>query len=323
MEKIQELQQRFVAFLDTVNLMGTPEGLYAPVAYTVLQQGKRMRPMLCLLANDLFGGKVEEALYPALALETAHNFTLIHDDIMDQAPLRRGKETVFKKWDANTAILSGDAAIFMAYQFAGRTPKAAETVGLLSKVMLEICEGQQYDMDFETQTEVTIPEYLEMIRLKTAVLLATSLEMGAVVAGASEADRRHLYDFGIAIGMAFQLMDDLLDCYSDVKVFGKVTGGDIVENKKTMMYLKALELATNDEKRTLELLYSRKDILDAQEKVGKVMAIYDRLHVKEAVERLMVEYYRQADLCLDKVNLPEDRKVPLRAYAAMLSGRNK
>ena len=323
MEKIQELQQRFAAFLDTVNLMGTPKGLYEPIAYTLLQQGKRMRPMLCLLANDLFGGPIDEALYPALALETAHNFTLIHDDIMDQAPLRRGKETVYKKWDANTAILSGDATMFMAFQLSARTAKPAETVGLLSKVMLEVCEGQQYDLDFETQEEVSIPEYLEMIRLKTAVLLATSLETGAVVAGASEPDRRHIYDFGIAIGMAFQLMDDLLDCYSDVKVFGKVTGGDIVENKKTMMYLKALELATPDERQALVELYTRKDGLEPQEKVRQVLACYNRLHVKEAVERLMADYYREADRCLDQINLPEERKQPLRAYAAMLSGRNK
>ena len=323
MEKIQELQQRFAAFLDTVDLMGTPKGLYEPVAYTVLQQGKRMRPMLCLLANDLFGGPIDEALYPALALETAHNFTLIHDDIMDQAPLRRGKETVYKKWDANTAILSGDAAMFLAFQLSARTAKPAETVGLLSKVMLEVCEGQQYDMDFETQEEVSIPEYLEMIRLKTAVLLATSLETGAVVAGASEQDRRHVYDFGIALGMAFQLMDDLLDCYSDVKVFGKVTGGDIVEHKKTMMYLKALELATPNERQALTELYSRKEGLDTQEKVCQVLAFYDRLHVKEAVERLMADYYREADRCLDQVDLPEERKKPLRAYAEMLSGRNK
>lgn len=323
MEKIHELQQQFAAFLDTVDLMGTPRGLYEPVAYTVLQQGKRMRPMLCLLANDLFGGKLEDALYPALALETAHNFTLIHDDIMDQAPLRRGKETVYKKWDANTAILSGDAAIFMAYQFAQRTPRPAETVALLSKVMLEVCEGQQYDMDFESQAVVSIPEYLEMIRLKTAVLLATSLEMGAVVAGASEADRRNVYDFGIALGMAFQLMDDLLDCYSDVKVFGKVTGGDIVENKKTMMLLKALELGSDEDRHCLDALYASRQTMEAQEKIARVLAVYDRLHVKEAVERLMAEYYREADRCLDLVNQPEERKKPLRAYAAMLSGRNK
>lgn len=323
MEKIQELQQRFAAFLDTVSLMGHPEGLYAPVAYTVLQKGKRMRPMLCLLANDLFGGQVEEALYPALALETAHNFTLIHDDIMDQAPIRRGMETVYKKWNSNTAILSGDAAIFMAYQFAERTPKAAETVSLLSKVMLEICEGQQYDMDFETRDDVSIPEYLEMIRLKTAVLLATALQMGAVTANASKEDQQHLYDFGIAIGMAFQLMDDVLDCYSDVAVFGKVTGGDIVENKKTMMYLKALELASDADRQRLRQLFSGENPMDPQVKIKEVMAIYDRLQVKEAVETLMAEWYRRADACLDVVSLPDDRKAHLRKYAALLSGRNK
>lgn len=323
MEKIQELQQRFAAFLDTVDLMGHPEGLYAPIAYTVLQKGKRMRPMLCLLANDLFGGAVDEALYPALALETAHNFTLIHDDIMDQAPIRRGKETVYKKWNSNTAILSGDAAIFMAYQFAERTPMAAETVSLLSKVMLEICEGQQFDLDFETRNDVSVPEYLEMIRLKTAVLLAASLQMGAVVANASKEDQKHLYDFGIAIGMAFQLMDDVLDCYSDVAVFGKMTGGDILENKKTMMYLKALELASDADEKRLRQLFSGEVSVEPQKKIQEVMAIYDRLHVKEVVETLMAEDYRNADACLDRVGLPAERKVHLRNYTAMLSGRNK
>ena len=323
MEKIQQLKERFDAFISGVDFVKSPEGLYEPVAYTVLQKGKRLRPMLCLLACDLFGGEYHEAKYPALALETAHNFTLIHDDIMDQAPIRRGKETVYKKWNTNQAILSGDAALVMAYDFATRTHRPVEVLSLLNQVLLEICEGQQMDMEFETRVEVTILEYLEMIRLKTAVLLATSLQIGAVVAGADEEDQRKLYDFGIGIGMAFQLQDDILDCYSDVVVFGKVTGGDIVENKKTLMYLKALELASLEQKERLTALYSGGVNINPQRKIDEVIALYDDLNVKEEVEHLMDEYYRQAFAALDAVKVPEEQKNHLRHYAEMLSGRDK
>ncbi|MBR4146934.1 MAG: polyprenyl synthetase family protein [Bacteroidales bacterium] len=323
MEKIQQLKERFDAFMNGVDFNRVPNALYDPIAYTVLQKGKRLRPMLCLLACDMFGGEFHEAKYPALALETAHNFTLIHDDIMDQAPLRRGKETVYKKWNTNQAILSGDAALVMAYDFATRTHRPVEVVSLLNQVLLEICEGQQYDMDFETQTEVTIPEYLEMIRLKTAVLLATSLQIGAVVANADEEDQKFLYDFGLALGMAFQLQDDILDCYSDVAVFGKVTGGDIVENKKTMMYLKALELASPEQRSRLSGLFSGAIVLNPQRKIDEVIALYDELCVKEAVESQMTDYFHQAKVCLDAVKLPDDRKVHLRHYADLLSGRDK
>lgn len=323
MEKIQQLKERFDAFMNGVDFIKTPRGLYDPIAYTVLQKGKRLRPMLCLLACDMFGGEFNEAKYPALALETAHNFTLIHDDIMDQAPLRRGKETVYKKWNINQAILSGDAAVFTAFDFAMRTHRPLETVALLNQVMMEVCEGQQYDMSFETQEEVSISEYLEMIRLKTAVLLATSLKVGAVVASADGEDQKHLYDFGIALGMAFQLQDDILDCYSDVSVFGKVTGGDIAENKKTMMYLKALELSSPEQKARLKGLYLGDISVNPQRKIDEVIALYDELRVKEAVEQLMAEYFRQATVCLDAVKLPEVRKVHLKRYSDMLSSRDK
>lgn len=311
------------AFIGSADFGRHPEGLYAPIAYTVLQKGKRLRPMLCLLACDLFGGDVEEAKYPALALETAHNFTLIHDDIMDQAPLRRGMATVYKKWDLNTAILSGDAAMILAFDFAMRTPKAKEIVALLVKVMQEICEGQQYDLEFESRATVSIPEYLEMIRLKTAVLLATSLQIGAVIAGADEEDQRHLYDFGIALGMAFQLRDDILDCYSDVSVFGKVTGGDIVENKKTYLYLRALEMASPSDRERLASLFSGKESLHPQDKVAAVLKIYDAIGIKKEVESVVADYERQAYACLDEVSVPEAQKKHLRRYADMLSGRDK
>lgn len=323
MEKIQQLKARFDDFVSGVDFVRNPKGLYEPVAYTVLQKGKRLRPMLCLLACDLFGGEYHEAKYPALALETAHNFTLIHDDILDQAHIRRGKETVYKKWNINQAILSGDAALLMAFDFATRTLRPVEVLSLLNQVLLEICDGQQMDMEFETRKEVSIPEYLEMIRLKTAVLLATSLQVGAVVAGADEEDQQNLYDFGIALGMAFQLQDDILDCYSDVAVFGKVTGSDIVENKKTLMYLKALELASPQQKERLATLFSETVEINPQCKIDEVIALYDELHVKEEVERLMADCFLKAKGSLDAVKRSDASKVHLRRYAEMLSGRDK
>jgi geranylgeranyl diphosphate synthase type II len=323
MEKIKHLQQRFADFLANADLNGQPKELYEPIAYTLLQSGKRLRPMLCLLANELFDGDEDEALWPALALETFHNFTLIHDDIMDKAPLRRGMETVYQKWNADIAILSGDAMLAQAFQYALKPKKGAEVARQLGKVAIEICEGQQMDLNFETLGNVTIPEYLEMIRLKTAVLLATALQMGATVAGAPADDIQRLYDFGINMGMSFQLQDDILDLYSDVAVFGKRHGGDIADNKKTYLYLKALELASAKDRQRLEYLFTLRVDHDEEEKIEEVQAIYDRLHVKEAVEAVMLDYDRRAFEALDAVGLPEERKKHLRTYAEMLSGRKK
>ncbi len=323
MEKIKHLQQRFADFLASADLNGQPKELYEPIAYTLLQSGKRLRPMLCLLANELFDGDEDEALWPALALETFHNFTLIHDDIMDKAPLRRGMETVYQKWNADIAILSGDAMLAQAFQYALKPQKGAEVARQLGKVAIEICEGQQMDLNFETLGNVTIPEYLEMIRLKTAVLLATALQMGATVAGAPADDIQRLYDFGINMGMSFQLQDDILDLYSDVAVFGKRHGGDIADNKKTYLYLKALELASAKDRQRLEYLFTLRVDHDEEEKIEEVQAIYDRLHVKEAVEAVMLDYDCRAFEALDAVALPEERKKHLRTYAEMLSGRKK
>ena len=323
MERIKQLQQDFANFLAQTNFSGQPSELYEPIAYTILQSGKRLRPMLCLLANDLFDGDEQQALWPALALETFHNFTLIHDDIMDKAPLRRGMETVYQKWNADIAILSGDAMLAKAFQFALKPDKGAELAQQLGKVAIEICEGQQMDLNFETLGNVTIPEYLEMIRLKTAVLLATALQMGATVANAKQADILHLYDFGIAMGMSFQLQDDILDLYSDVKVFGKRHGGDIADNKKTYLYLKALELASEKDRKRLQHLFTLRMDHDEEEKIEEVQSIYDRLHVKEAVEQVIADYDRKAFEALDAVGLPEERKKRLKAYAESLTGRKK
>ena len=323
MEKIKQLQQDFAEFIAKTNFGGQPKELYDPIEYTILQSGKRLRPVLCLLACDLFDGDEQEALWPALALETFHNFTLIHDDIMDKAPLRRGKETVYQKWNSDIAILSGDAMLAMAFQYALKPKKGAEVAQQLGKVAIEICEGQQMDLNFETLGNVTIPEYLEMIRLKTAVLLATALQMGATVADAPVDDIQHLYDFGINMGMSFQLQDDILDLYSDVAVFGKRHGGDIADNKKTYLYLKALELASEKDRKRLEYLFTLRMDHDEEEKIEEVQAIYDHLHVKEAVEKVMLDYDRKAIEALAAVSLPEERKKHLRAYAELLSGRKK
>ena len=323
MERIKQLQQDFADFMTQTDFGGEPKELYEPIAYTLLQSGKRLRPMLCLLANEMFGGDEREALWPALALETLHNFTLIHDDIMDQAPLRRGKETVYQKWNSNIAILSGDAMLTMALQFALKPKNGAHIAGLLGKVAREVCEGQQLDLNFETQKEVSINDYLEMIRLKTAVLLATSLQMGATVAEAKDADIQRLYDFGIDLGMSFQLQDDILDLYSDVETFGKRHGGDIADNKKTYLYLKALELASEKDRKRLEYLFTLRIDHDEEEKIEEVKAIYDRLHVKEVVEKVIAEYDRKAFQALDSIDLPDERKKHLRTYAELLSGRKK
>ena len=323
MEKIKQLQQDFADFMAKTDFSGQPKELYEPIAYTILQSGKRMRPMLCLLANEMFDGDENEALWPALALETFHNFTLIHDDIMDKAPLRRGKETVYQKWNSDIAILSGDAMLAKAFQYALQPRKGAELARQLGKVAIEICEGQQMDLNFETLGNVTIAEYLEMIRLKTAVLLATALQMGATVAGATQVDIQHLYDFGLDMGMSFQLQDDILDLYSDVEVFGKRNGGDLADNKKTYLYLKALELASEKDRKRLEYLFTLRIDHDEEVKIEEVQAIYDRLHVKEAVEQVMLDYDRKAVEALAALSLPEEKKKPLRAYAELLSGRKK
>lgn len=323
MERIKELQQQFADFLSKSNLDGQPIELYAPISYTLMQPGKRLRPMLCLLATDLFGGNETEAFWAALALETFHNFTLIHDDIMDKAPVRRGLPTVYQKWNSDIAILSGDAMLAMAFEFALKAPKGAEAARLLAKVAREVCEGQQLDLNFETQSLVSIDEYLEMSRLKTAVLLATSLQMGAMMADADPKNQQAIYDFGIALGISFQLRDDILDLYSDVEVFGKRHGGDIADNKKTYLYLKALELAPEPDRKRLVKLFEMHIDHDEEEKINEVKAIYDRLKVKEAVEEVMMQYDQKAFETLDSIPLPEEKKAHLRCYATRLAGRTK
>lgn len=324
MMKVEQIQSLINNYIDNQNFEGNPSELYAPISYIMSQGGKRMRPTLCLLACDMFGGNVDDCMIPAVAAEIFHNFTLVHDDIMDQAPLRRGMETVYHKWNSDIALLSGDTMLIKAFQYVLATKKeySYEVFAELCKVALEVCEGQQFDLNFETQDNVSLDAYLEMIRLKTAVLLGSVLKIGAIVAKADAKNQKAIYDFGINLGLAFQLQDDIFDCYGDVKVFGKMTGGDISDNKKTYLYLKALELASEDDRNLLKQLFAMPKGRD-ENKIQTVLNIYDKYDVKNIVTELMTKYYHESLKNLDDIDLPEEKKLILRDYAAYLYTRNK
>ncbi|MBE6335271.1 MAG: polyprenyl synthetase family protein [Lentimicrobiaceae bacterium] len=324
MTKVESIQELINKYIDNQHFDGNPSELYEPIEYILRQGGKRMRPTLCLLACDLFGGNIDDCLTPAVAAEIFHNFTLVHDDIMDQAPLRRGMETVYHKWNSDIALLSGDTMLIKAFQYVLNTNKlySHQVFAELCKVAIEVCEGQQYDLNFETQDNVSLDAYLKMIRLKTAVLLGSVLKIGAIVAQANEKDTENIYNFGIDLGMAFQLQDDIFDCYGDVKVFGKMTGGDIADNKKTYLYLKALELASEEDKATLRELFKMPKGRD-EKKIQTVLNIYSKYDVKNIVTKLMTEYYEQSLQHLDNIDLPAERKETLKTYAEYLYKRNK
>ena len=324
MTSVDKIQNLITQFIESQDFMGKPNELYAPIDYTMRQRGKRMRPTLALLSCEMFGGDIEECLKPAVAAEIFHNFTLIHDDIMDEAPLRRGLETVYHKWNSNIALLSGDTMLIKAFQYALDTNKSysQKVLAELCKVALEVCEGQQYDLNFETRDNVTLEEYIEMIRLKTAVLLGSVLKIGAIVAGASEKNMKTVYDFGIDLGIAFQLQDDLFDCYGDVKIFGKMPGGDIADNKKTYLYLKALELASGEDKKRLEEYFSLPKGRD-DKKMQSVLDIFARYNVREIVTDVMTRYYENSLKHLDNIDVPEENKMVLRNYAEYLYKRIK
>lgn len=306
---VSELSEKINAHLSGLKYARHPQGLYAPVTYVLSLGGKRIRPVLMQAAYNLYKEVVDEVLDPAAGIEVYHNYTLLHDDLMDRADMRRGKQTVHKVWDDNTAILSGDAMLVLAYQLMAKCPVAhlKEVMDLFSMTALEICEGQQLDMEFEQRKDVGEDEYLEMIRLKTSVLLAASLKIGALLGGASEADARLLYDFGINIGLAFQLKDDLLDVYGNPAVFGKNIGGDILCNKKTYLLIKALEHADAGQ---LESLNGWIDATsyDPAEKIAAVTALYDCIGVRRLCERKMQEYTDRAAVSLAAVNVPDERK---------------
>ena len=299
-----------------------PYGLYEPIEYTLAAGGKRVRPQLAMIASQLFGGKDEEVLPAALALEVFHNFTLLHDDVMDKADVRRGRPTVHVKWNENTAILSGDQMLIEAYKLLSGVPadKLPKVLQLFNKMATEICEGQQYDVDFESQEHVTIDEYLKMIRLKTSVLLANALQTGAYIAGANEQAQEALYQFGINIGLAFQIQDDILDVWGDPKTFGKAVGGDISCNKKTFVYLEAMRRG-GDEARGNELQQWYSQVLeDNTEKITAVKEIFEQLDVRAACEKVVEDYTQKALALLDQ--LPQNTATEqLRQLANKLTTR--
>ncbi len=299
-----------------------PESLYEPVKYVLSLGGKRIRPVLMLLGYQLFRDDIETILPQALALETYHNYTLLHDDLMDNADVRRGHPTVHRRWDANTAILSGDSMLVLAYQrMATCNPRhLPQVINLFTETALEIGEGQQYDMDFETRQDVTEAEYIEMIRLKTSVLLACALQIGAIMADASAHDAQLLYKVGEQAGLAFQLQDDLLDVYGDPKVFGKAIGGDITSNKKTYMLINAFLRADEAQRGQLTQWCTAKEF-DRDEKVAAVTAIYDQLGIRQLAEQKINHYFDAALSYLDQVSLPYSQKQPLADYLHQMMHR--
>ena len=319
---IATFSEKISQTLSTINYGGEPAELYEPIRYIMDLGGKRIRPLLTVLAHHLFEDEVDKALLPAAGVEVFHNFTLMHDDIMDQAPLRRGQPTVHEKWNANTAILSGDVMLVKAYElfFDVQPIHLPVVLKLFSTCAAEVCAGQQQDMNFETRTDVSIPEYLKMITLKTAVLLGFALELGAVLGNASEEDRKNLKEFGIKTGIAFQLRDDLLDVYGDAAQFGKQVGGDILSDKKTFLLLTALEDANDMHRTELQNLIG-KTVANPEEKVKAVTAIYDLLDIKTKTETKINQYFHEALEHLEKVNAPLERKEYLRALALSLMER--
>ncbi len=315
----KEIQQLIETEIDKLNWKLTPYGLYEPVEYVLSLGGKRIRPVFALLACRLFDNTIEKALKPALAIEVFHNFTLLHDDIMDKAKMRRNQPTVHVKWDENRAILSGDAMLIKAYQLLAQCDAAAlkPILDVFSQTSVEVCEGQQYDMEFESRNNVSIDEYINMIRLKTAVLLAGSLKIGAICGGASAEDADLLYRFGIGIGIAFQLKDDYLDVYGDTAKFGKNIGGDICCNKKTFLLLTALEKADPEVKAELLHWINAKDF-DKEEKIKAVSAIYEKLNIRAHTEDAMKAYYEDAVRSLKKVSVPDEQKAELSVFAENL-----
>ena len=309
-------------YIDRLHLNIEPNGLYEPIRYVLSMGGKRIRPVLMMMAYELWKDDSDAILQQAVALETYHNFTLLHDDVMDNADVRRGHPTVHKKWNENTAILSGDNMLVLAFKWM-QCP-LPEVLSTFTQTAIEINHGQQYDVDFEKRDDVTEEEYLEMIRLKTSVLLACAVKIGALLAEAPAQDVENLYKFGEAIGLAFQLQDDYLDVYGDPKVFGKEVGGDIVSNKKTYMLIKAFQKAEGkDREELIKWIATPVSQKNRGQKVAAVTAIYNKLDIGNIAKEKMEDYYKQALQALDKVNVPEEKKVPLYNIAAKMMKREK
>jgi geranylgeranyl diphosphate synthase type II len=299
-----------------------PKNLYDPIHYILDLGGKRMRPVLTLMSAEVFDADYKKALPAALAVEVFHNFSLVHDDIMDDAPLRRGKETVHEKWNINTGILSGDAMLILAYQYFEKyQPKIFRKLAkLFSKTALEVCEGQQWDVDFEVRNDVTIPEYLKMIEYKTAVLVAAAMKMGAIIAETSKENANLIYDFGLNLGLAFQLQDDYLDAFGDPETFGKQVGGDIIENKKTYLYLKAVAFSEKEQQQQLMDLFSVQ-LQDNSDKIETAKDIFNSSGASKATQDAIQDFTFKAFQTLDKMNISADKKAMLKVFGENLMGR--
>ncbi len=322
MHDISQYQDFFINYLQSQNIHKEPKNLYEPIEYILGLGGKRIRPVLTLMAAEVFDTDYSIALPAAMAVEVFHNFSLVHDDIMDDAPLRRGQVTVHEKWDLNTGILSGDAMLILAYQyFEQYEPIVFRNLAkLFSKTALEVCEGQQWDVDFETRKDVTIPQYLKMIEYKTAVLVAAAMKMGAIVAKTSEKEADLIYDFGLNLGLAFQLQDDYLDAFGDPETFGKQVGGDIIENKKTYLYLKALEFSSNEKALELEQLFTLQ-LEDNSQKIETAKAIFNESGASKATQDAIEMYTFKAFETLEKMDINTEKKDVLKTFGENLMGR--
>ncbi|MFV8322086.1 polyprenyl synthetase family protein [Flavobacterium sp. LB3P21] len=322
MHSIYQYQEFLSDYLQSQYETKEPRNLYEPIHYILDLGGKRMRPVLTLMSAEIFDADYKKALPAALAVEVFHNFSLVHDDIMDDAPLRRGQETVHEKWNLNTGILSGDAMLILAYQYFEQYEPIIfrDLAKLFSKTALEVCEGQQWDVDFEERNDVTIPEYLKMIQYKTAVLVAAAMKMGAIIAETSEENANLIYDFGLNLGLAFQLQDDFLDAFGDPETFGKQVGGDIIENKKTYLYLKAVAFSKEAEAKELRRLFSIQPE-DNTEKIKTVKELFNNSGASKATQDAIQDFTFKAFQTLDKMNISIDKKEMLKAFGENLMGR--
>ncbi len=324
MNLFSECQQKIEERLNKLTINGYPKELYKPIEYILGIGGKRIRPSLVLLGCNIFSNEIEKAMDAALAIEIFHNFTLLHDDIMDKADIRRNKQTVHKKWDENIAILSGDAMMILAYQFLARYEPVlfSKLFQVFNKTALEVCEGQQYDMNFESSQNVIIEDYLKMIELKTSVLIAASFKMGAIIGGANKSNSEHIYEYGKNLGIAFQLQDDLLDVYGETQKFGKKSGGDILANKKTFLLIQALDNASGNTKKNLIDWLNKKEF-NPEEKIDAVKEIYNELHIKEKTHAKINGFFDISIRSLENISANDDKKNELKAFAEYLMNRDK
>jgi len=324
MFSLKECQDLLQAQLKDFALPDSPVNLYDPIRYILETDGKRIRPALVLMGCNLFSEDISQAIHAAMAVEVFHNFTLMHDDIMDQSVLRRNRPAVHIKWNQNIAILSGDTMLIKAYELVSGTPSSSlvSVLRLFNHTALKVCEGQQYDMDFEQSLDITLGEYLNMVELKTAVLLAAALKIGAVIGGAKDREADLLYEFGRNIGIAFQLQDDMLDVYADPLLFGKVTGNDIVSNKKTVLLVQALHASSGQQRKEL-LKWLRAEKFDRDEKIRCMRNIYNQLNLESSTTSMVIRYHQQAQAMLDSLSCPSERKAALKQFSEALMTREK